>query len=148
MAIMIKSRRDIQAMRDAGAINAEALQAAASAVKPGVTTAELDQIAFDVIAKYGAKPAFLGYLRKQEGYDSKQRGFEKIPFKRSWKGQLKIGGSNEWRTYSRREKPFNPTKNTPSVRCVRVLILPYWPPGEYWVDNVRLYEYQKPEVEE
>jgi len=89
------------------------------------------------------EPAFLGYLRKKAGYDSKQRGFKKIPFKRNWKGQVKAGGSNAWRTYSRREKPFSPTKNTPSVRYVRVLILPYWPPGEYYVDHVRLFVYHK-----
>jgi len=87
------------------------------------------------------EPAFLGYLRKRTGYDSKQRDFEKIPFKRSWKGQLKIGGADRWLTYSRREKPFNPTKNTPSVRYVRVLVLPFWPPGEYYIDNVCLFEY-------
>jgi hypothetical protein len=87
------------------------------------------------------EPAFLGYLRKQAGYDSKQRNFEKIPFKRTWKGQLKIGGSDRWQTYSRRQKPFCPTKNTPSVRYVRVLVLPFWPPGEYCIDNVRLFEY-------
>lgn len=91
------------------------------------------------------EPAFLGYLRKKAGYDSEQRGFEKIPFKRIWKGQLKIGGVNEWHTYTRREKPFNPTANTPGVRYVRVLILPYWPPAEYFVDNVQLYEYKQPE---
>jgi hypothetical protein len=93
------------------------------------------------------EPAFLGYLRKQEGYDSEQRGFKKIPFKRSWKGQLKIGGADSWHTYTRREKPFNPTKNTPSVRYVRVLILPFWPPGEYYIDNVRLHEYEEPKEE-
>jgi len=92
----------------------------------------------------GDEPAFLGYLRKQAGYDSQQREFEKIPFKRSWKGQLKIGGSDTWQTYSRRDKPLHPTKNTPSVRYVRVLVLPFWPPGEYFIDNVRLHEYRDP----
>ena len=30
---------------------------------------------------------------------------------------------------------------TPKVKWVRVLLYPYWPPGEYFVDNVRLVEY-------
>ena len=38
------------------------------------------------------------------------------------------------------KQPFRPTANTPSVKYVRVLIFPFWPPGEYYVDNVRLYE--------
>ena len=55
-----------------------------------------------------------------------------------WKGQLAVQPSAEWKTFSRREKPFSPTKNTPNVKYVRVLLYPFWPPGEYFVDNVRL----------
>jgi hypothetical protein len=69
-----------------------------------------------------------------------KRGFEGFIHKYSWKGQLATGGSDEWRTYERRAKPFRPTQNTPRVRFVRVLILPFWPPATYYVDNVRLVE--------
>jgi hypothetical protein len=69
-----------------------------------------------------------------------KRGFEGFIHKYVWKGQLATGGSNEWKTYSRRGKPFRPTAVTPTVRFVRVLILPTWPPGEYYLDNVRLTE--------
>ncbi len=58
-----------------------------------------------------------------------------------WKGQLAAGGSPTWKTYSRRNKPFRPTSATPKVRYVRVMIYPFWPPGEYAVDNVRLVEF-------
>ena len=61
MPIVIKSARDLQAMRDAAKINVEALQAMSQAVKPGVSTAALDKIAYDIITRYGATPAFLGY---------------------------------------------------------------------------------------
>ena len=61
MPIVIKSARDLQAMRDAAKINVEALQAVSQAVEPGVTTAALDKIAHDIITGYGATPAFLGY---------------------------------------------------------------------------------------
>lgn len=60
-----------------------------------------------------------------------------------WKGQLAAGGSATWKTYSRRNKPFRPTSVTPSVRYVRVMIFPFWPPGEYAVDNVRLVEFDE-----
>lgn len=61
MAIIIKSARDIAVMRDAGKINYEALHAAAEAAQPGVTTAELDRMAHEVIIRRGGTPAFLGY---------------------------------------------------------------------------------------
>jgi len=48
-------------MREAGRISALALHAAGSAVKPGATTAELDEIAEQTIRDNGAIPAFKGY---------------------------------------------------------------------------------------
>ncbi len=48
-------------MREAGRITARALDAVSSAVRPGITTADLDAIAEDVIVKAGARPAFKGY---------------------------------------------------------------------------------------
>lgn len=48
-------------MQQAGRINAEALKAVRDAIRPGVTTKELDTIAETVIRDHGAKPAFLGY---------------------------------------------------------------------------------------
>jgi methionyl aminopeptidase len=61
MAIIIKSRQEIQAMRESAAINVEALCAVRAAIKEGVTTNELDQIAHGVITGRGGKPAFLGH---------------------------------------------------------------------------------------
>jgi len=48
-------------MREAGRIAAEALEALKQRVQPGVTTAELDALAFSIITKRGAKPSFKGY---------------------------------------------------------------------------------------
>lgn len=48
-------------MREAGRIVARTHQALREAVRPGVTTAELDKIAETVIRDHGATPAFLGY---------------------------------------------------------------------------------------
>lgn len=59
--IEIKSIDELARMRRAGQVNAEALAAAAAAVRPGVTTAELDAAAAEVLRKHGATPAFLGY---------------------------------------------------------------------------------------
>ena len=61
MAIIIKTREEIAVMREAGRINAMALEALRRAVRPGVTTKELDAIAEDVIRTHNAIPAFLNY---------------------------------------------------------------------------------------
>jgi len=58
--IFIKSEQEIAIMRQAGRINALALAAVREAIRPKVTTAELDQIAAEVIRKHGARSAFLG----------------------------------------------------------------------------------------
>lgn len=49
-------------MRAAGRVNAEALDVVRRALRPGVTTGELDTLAADVLARHGAKPAFLGVM--------------------------------------------------------------------------------------
>lgn len=59
--ITLKSPREIEFMRDAGRISAEALQAVGEAIKPGMTTLELDAIAKRYIEKQGAEPSFLGF---------------------------------------------------------------------------------------
>ena len=58
--IFIKSEQEIALMRNAGRINALALAAVRGAIRPRVTTAELDTIAAEVIRKHGARSAFLG----------------------------------------------------------------------------------------
>jgi methionyl aminopeptidase len=61
MAITIKSSREIDIMRRAGKIVAEVLETMRTAVRPGVTTAELDRIARQIIESHGARPSFLGH---------------------------------------------------------------------------------------
>jgi methionyl aminopeptidase len=59
--IVIKSPQEISALREAGRINARALDAVRQLIRPGVTTAELDAAAENVIRKHGATPTFKGY---------------------------------------------------------------------------------------
>jgi methionyl aminopeptidase len=61
MAIYLKSDKEIELMRVAGRILAETLQYVSEHVKPGVTTLELDQLAYDFIKAKGAIPTFKGY---------------------------------------------------------------------------------------
>jgi methionyl aminopeptidase len=59
--IVIKSSQEIATLREAGRINARALEAVRQLIHPGVTTAELDAAAEEVIRKHGAVPTFKGY---------------------------------------------------------------------------------------
>lgn len=59
--LQIKSPDQIELMRIAGRVVGQTLQALEQAVVPGVTTAQLDQIARDCIYGSGATPSFLGY---------------------------------------------------------------------------------------
>jgi len=52
---------EIERIRAAGRIAAGAIEAAASAIEPGVTTDELDRIAHDYVVAHGAYPSTLGY---------------------------------------------------------------------------------------
>src|SRR5271156_3164016 len=59
--IQIKTPEQFAVMREAGLVVAHALAAVAAAVRPGVTTAELDALAEREIRAAGATPSFLGY---------------------------------------------------------------------------------------
>jgi methionyl aminopeptidase len=59
--IEIKTREQILAMRKAGLVVGRTLELLRAAVKPGITTGELDAIAEDHIRSSGATPSFLGY---------------------------------------------------------------------------------------
>ena len=59
--IELKTPGEIEAMRVAGALVADALAAVAAATRPGVSTGELDAVAEQVIRDGGGVPSFLGY---------------------------------------------------------------------------------------
>ncbi|WP_020376676.1 type I methionyl aminopeptidase [Sulfobacillus thermosulfidooxidans] len=59
--IELKSMRDKEKMRKAGLVVAEVLQILKNAVRPGITTKELDHIADSEIRARGAVPIFKGY---------------------------------------------------------------------------------------
>ena len=59
--IVLKTRREVELMREAGKIAAGALKLAGEAAVPGISTFEIDNIARKYIEKQGAKPSFLKY---------------------------------------------------------------------------------------
>lgn len=59
--ITIKTAQELETMRAAGRINAEALAAARAAIRPGATTADLNAAAEEVMRKYGVKSPFKNY---------------------------------------------------------------------------------------
>jgi methionyl aminopeptidase len=60
-AIQIKSRDELAVMREAGLVVGRTLQRLTEAVRPGITTADLDVIAEESIRSSGATPSFKGY---------------------------------------------------------------------------------------
>jgi methionyl aminopeptidase len=59
--VTVKTTEQIQLMRKAGLVVAEALEVMTAAVRPGVTTLDLDRLAREVLARRGATSNFLGY---------------------------------------------------------------------------------------
>lgn len=59
--ITIKSAKQVEKMRASAKVTKEALELLEKHIKPGVTTAQLDKIAYDFIVSKGAKPNFLNY---------------------------------------------------------------------------------------
>jgi len=58
---MVRSADELSKMRKAGRVVAEMHERIRAAIRPGVTTAELDQVGRDVIERRGARSNFLGY---------------------------------------------------------------------------------------
>ena len=59
--ITIKTAHEIEVMREAGRINAEALAAAKAIIRPGVTTGDLNAAAEEVLRKHGCYSPFKNY---------------------------------------------------------------------------------------
>ena len=59
--LTIKSKREIELMKKAGSIVELALENVHKAIKPGVSTLELDRIAYKTIIENDAIPSFLNY---------------------------------------------------------------------------------------
>jgi methionyl aminopeptidase len=61
MAVTLKNRHELDLMRHAGRIVGECHLLLRDAVRPGVTTAQLDGLVHDYITRQGGVPSFLGY---------------------------------------------------------------------------------------
>ena len=70
--VTIKSKREIELMREAGRVTALTHKAIEDAIKPGMTTADIDRIAEETMKKYGAVSA-------EKGYDPGIRGVPPYP---------------------------------------------------------------------
>ena len=64
--IVLKSKQEIEYLRQAGLIVARALEEVRKNVRPGVTTGELNDIAEDILKRHNATPVFKGYPSPHE----------------------------------------------------------------------------------
>src|SRR4051794_13103913 len=60
---ILKTERDLEAMRPACAVASTVLNEVAAFIQPGVTTKQVDEYAAARIKHHGAKSAFLGYRK-------------------------------------------------------------------------------------
>ena len=70
--VTIKSKREIELMREACRVTALTHKAIEEAIKPGMTTADIDRIAEQTMKKYGA-------ISAEKGYDPGIRGVPPYP---------------------------------------------------------------------
>lgn len=68
--ISIKSKREIEIMREGGRILAGILEKLRQSVKPGINAFELDKLARELVFSHGARPSFLSYAPngQKKGY--------------------------------------------------------------------------------
>ncbi len=78
-----------------------------------------------------------GYIRMTreiwENGKTVKRSLDRVAFK-IYK-DLKGGVPGKWKKYT---LYFFPGRRNPSIRRLKVMLFPYWPPGEYFFDNVRV----------
>ncbi len=65
--IPIKTKKEIEIMKEGGKILAKIMKELEKAVRPGIATKELNRLAESLIFNYGAKPSFLGYTNRKDG---------------------------------------------------------------------------------
>ena len=70
--VTIKSKKEIELMKEAGKVTALVHKAIEEAIKPGITTLDLDKIAEQTMKKYGA-------ISAEKGYDPGIRGIPPYP---------------------------------------------------------------------
>ena len=61
MAVIIKSEREIRLMREAGEILAKVHEELEKAIRPGITTKDIDRLGEELIRGFGCEPSFLNY---------------------------------------------------------------------------------------
>ena len=62
MAVTIKSEREITLMREAGKILAATHEELEKALKPGISTWEINRLGEEIIRSYGCVPSFKNYM--------------------------------------------------------------------------------------
>ncbi|MCR5665911.1 MAG: type I methionyl aminopeptidase [Eubacterium sp.] len=62
MSVSIKSAREIELMKEAGKILAKVHQDLGKALKPGMSTLDIDKLGEEMIRSYGCEPSFLNYM--------------------------------------------------------------------------------------
>ena len=88
-------------------------------------------------------PAVQGMFRRHKGEPETDESGRPVRYRLRYRYQtwFAVGGAEQWKTYTH-EKPRHPNSReiTEDVRWIRITLYPYWPPGRYWYDNIRVVE--------
>ena len=96
------------------------------------------------------EPAVQEQFRRACGEPLKDEDGRPIKYRLRYRYTTKftVGGTDKWKTYTH-VKPRHPNSReiTENVKYIRICIYPFWPPAEYWYDNVRVVEV-KPDAQQ
>jgi hypothetical protein len=103
------------------------------------------------------QPAVQQVFRKARGDAEVTPDGRPVRYRLRYKSQtwFAVGGSDDWQTCTHiMPRHPNGRELTEDVRYIRIMLYPYWPPGDYWFDNIRVVEvspaaaHGRPEAEE
>ena len=103
------------------------------AVKPGVTY----RLSADVKGKWAGMFFPKVFVKGYRAQTEDEFGAQEREIYRCYLAVRTTTGGKQWEHFSR---VFHPTKATPAVKAIRVMLYAYWPPGVYYFDNVRVCE--------
>ncbi|HLX64433.1 MAG TPA: type II secretion system protein GspG [Planctomycetota bacterium] len=106
------------------------------AIKPGMKYT----LSADARSEKGGAPKIFikGYTEQMTEIADENGKAKTVPLRRiTYKGDFDFDAPKQWKTTS---ATFSPTGQRDDVKWIRVKIWAYWPPQNYWFDNIKVVE--------
>lgn len=105
-------------------------------IKPGMKYT----LSADARSEHGGAPKIFikGYTEQMTEIADENNKAKVVPLRRiTYKGDFDFPAPKTWKTTS---ATFSPTGQRDDVKWIRVKIWAYWPPQNYWFDNIKVVE--------